>query len=57
MNDRPILLRDVATVEDGPAEPESYVSFLPEGGTGTDFEPAVTIAIAKREGKNRIVLT
>lgn len=52
MNDRPILLRDVATVVDGPAEPESYVSFLPGGGSGTDFEPAVTIAIAKREGTN-----
>ncbi len=52
MNDRPILLRDVAAVVDGPAEPESYVSFLPGGGSGTDFEPAVTIAIAKREGTN-----
>jgi multidrug efflux pump subunit AcrB len=52
MNDRPILLRDVATITDGPSEPESYVSFLPTGGTGTDFEPAVTIAIAKREGTN-----
>jgi len=52
VNDRPILLRDVAHVEDGPAEPTSYVSFLEGGGSGTDFEPAVTIAIAKREGKN-----
>jgi multidrug efflux pump subunit AcrB len=52
INDRPILLRDVATVEDGPAEPTSYVSFLEGGATGMDFEPAVTIAIAKREGKN-----
>jgi multidrug efflux pump subunit AcrB len=52
MNDKPILLRDVADVRDGPADPDSYVSFLPGGGTGTDFEPAVTIAIAKREGTN-----
>jgi len=52
MNDRPITLRDVAEVRDGPAEPDSYVSFLPGGGTGTDFEPAVTVAIAKREGTN-----
>lgn len=51
-NDRPILLRDVARIADGPAEPENYVSYLPGGGRGTDFEPAVTIAIAKREGKN-----
>jgi multidrug efflux pump subunit AcrB len=52
MNDRPITLRDVAEVRDGPADPDSYVSFLPGGGTGADFEPAVTIAIAKREGTN-----
>ncbi len=49
---RPILLRDVARVTDGPAEPESYVGFLPGGGRAEDFEPAVTIAIAKREGTN-----
>ncbi|UCD24422.1 MAG: efflux RND transporter permease subunit [Gemmatimonadota bacterium] len=52
VNDKPILLRDVAEVRDGPAEPDSYVSFLPGRGTGADFEPAVTIAIAKREGTN-----
>jgi len=52
INDRPIRLRDVATIADGPAEPDQYVAFLPGGGAGTDFEPAVTIAIAKREGKN-----
>jgi len=52
INERPILLRDVALVEDGPADPTSYVSFLAAGGSGMDFEPAVTIAIAKREGKN-----
>jgi multidrug efflux pump subunit AcrB len=50
--DRAVRLRDVATVEDGPAEPDQYVSFLPAGGGGLDFEPAVTIALAKREGKN-----
>lgn len=52
MDDRPILLRDVARIEDGPADPDHYVSFLPRGGDGLSFEPAVTIAIAKREGKN-----
>jgi multidrug efflux pump subunit AcrB len=52
MNDRPIKLRDVAEIADGPGEPQSYVSFLHGGGTGTDFQPAVTIAIAKREGTN-----
>jgi multidrug efflux pump subunit AcrB len=49
---RPVLLRDVATVADGPAEPQSYVSFLPGGAAGSAFTPAVTVAIAKREGTN-----
>jgi multidrug efflux pump subunit AcrB len=48
--DRAIRLRDVAQVTDGPAEPDQYVAFLPAGGA--TFEPAVTIAIAKREGTN-----
>ncbi len=52
VNDRPIFLRDVAHVTDGPAEPTNYVGFLPGGGRGPDFEPAVTIALAKREGTN-----
>jgi len=52
VDDRAIRLRDVATIQDGPAEPDQYVAFLPGGGRGGDFEPAVTIALAKREGKN-----
>jgi multidrug efflux pump subunit AcrB len=52
VNERPVRLRDVAAISDGPAEPDQYVAFLPGGGAGTDFEPAVTIALAKREGKN-----
>ncbi len=47
---RAIRLRDVAHVRDGAAEPSQYVSFL-DGG-GTQFSPAVTISIAKREGTN-----
>jgi multidrug efflux pump subunit AcrB len=52
IDDRPIRLRDVATIRDGPAEPDQYVAFLPGGGSGMDLEPAVTIALAKREGTN-----
>jgi len=52
VQDRAIRLRDVATIEDGPGKPDQYVAFLPGGGRGEDFEPAVTIALAKREGKN-----
>jgi len=52
VQDQAIRLREVATIEDGAAKPDQYVSFLPGGGAGEDFEPAVTIALAKREGKN-----
>jgi multidrug efflux pump subunit AcrB len=48
--DRAVRLGDVATVSDGPEEPDQYVGFLPARGTA--FEPAVTIALAKREGTN-----
>ncbi|MDH3492767.1 MAG: efflux RND transporter permease subunit, partial [Acidobacteriota bacterium] len=60
---RPVFLRDVATVEDGPEEPADYVMY----GTGaaerieaestpaqTGIEPAVTIAVSKRKGTNAI---
>jgi len=51
---RPVLVRDVAAVRDGDAEPSSLVTF-----TATDGRtyPAVTIAIAKRKGTNAIELT
>ncbi|NNF26639.1 MAG: efflux RND transporter permease subunit [Gemmatimonadetes bacterium] len=48
--DRAIRLGDVATVSDGPAKPTQYVEYL-DAASGV-FEPAVTIAVAKREGKN-----
>ncbi len=52
MGDRAIRLGDVASVQDGPALPDQYVEFL-QAGQGPDaFEPAVTIALSKREGKN-----
>jgi multidrug efflux pump subunit AcrB len=50
----PILLRDVATLTDGPAEPTSYVVHHRRDGRA---HPAVTIAIAKRAGTNAIDLT
>jgi multidrug efflux pump subunit AcrB len=54
VNGRPILLRDVATVHDGPAEPTSYVWFGHNQKEGRGIEPAVTISVAKRPGKNAI---
>ncbi len=55
-NNRPIYLRHVATIEDGPEEPNDYVMFgegAASGGT-TEVQPAVTISVAKRKGKNAI---
>jgi multidrug efflux pump subunit AcrB len=63
-NQRPVYLRDVARIEDGPEEPSDYVLF----GAGPAAEqhgksdavaaapvlPAVTISVAKRKGTNAI---
>lgn len=62
-NGHPVYLRDVATVEDGPAEAETYTRI----GFGPSYEnphpvqidrsrdyPAVTVAIAKRRGSNAV---
>jgi multidrug efflux pump subunit AcrB len=46
---RPVLLRDVAAVVDGDAEPASYVTFQSKA---SGAHPAVTIAVAKRKGTN-----
>ncbi|RMH35876.1 MAG: efflux RND transporter permease subunit [Nitrospirae bacterium] len=59
---RPIYLRDVARVEDGPEEPVHYVFISPGPAASTkgiaaapgDQHPAVTISIAKRKGTNAI---
>jgi multidrug efflux pump subunit AcrB len=49
---KPIYLRDVATILDGPEEPSQYVFF---GGKSAE-EPAVTLSIAKRPGANAIAV-
>jgi multidrug efflux pump subunit AcrB len=46
---RPVLVRDVADVVDGGAEPTSYVAFQ---SRTSGAQPAVTIAVAKRKGTN-----
>jgi multidrug efflux pump subunit AcrB len=54
--EKPVYLRDVATIVDGPEEPSQYVFF----GAGAahsataDEQPAVTLSIAKRPGANAI---
>ncbi|HTS68056.1 MAG TPA: efflux RND transporter permease subunit [Terriglobia bacterium] len=59
---RPIYLRDVAEIRDGPQEPANYVLF----GTGAGARmksagalgesPAVTLTISKRKGKNAVAV-
>jgi len=58
--DRPVYLRDVAAISDGPEEPASYV-FMGLGAaaaqkgirsSGTGLKEAVTITIAKKKGAN-----
>jgi multidrug efflux pump subunit AcrB len=48
---RPILVRDVAAVTDGDAEPTEYVTFH---SRDAGSHPAVTLAVAKRKGTNAI---
>jgi len=65
-NDRPVYLRDVAAVRDGPQEPDHYV-FIGSGPAGDKDEmeseglskglsPAVTLTVAKRKGTNAITV-
>src|SRR6266496_526600 len=59
---RPVYLRDVVEkLEDGPAEPDSYVMFAnAKGGTGQTVgaeSPAVTITLAKRKGTNATIIS
>ncbi len=56
-NGKPVYVRDVATVVDGPEEPNQYVLFGQGAATSkrdTGEYPAVTISIAKRKGANAI---
>ena len=51
---RNVLVRDVAVIEDGTAEPTSYVTYRTKDGHS---RPAVTVSISKRKGTNAIDLT
>jgi multidrug efflux pump subunit AcrB len=60
-NGRPVYLRDVAKIVDGPEEPADYVMFgkgdvasKHESGNPQAAQPAVTISVAKRKGVNAI---
>ncbi|HVU03479.1 MAG TPA: efflux RND transporter permease subunit [Polyangiaceae bacterium] len=62
-NGRPVFLRDVAKILDGPEEPSTYVRF----GSGAAAEgaerdlraesvPAVTVSVAKHQGRNAVTV-
>ncbi|HEX9206513.1 MAG TPA: efflux RND transporter permease subunit [Candidatus Deferrimicrobiaceae bacterium] len=54
---RPVYLRDVARIVDGPEEPADYVLYA-DGpaakGRASSAVPAVTLSVAKRKGTNAI---
>jgi multidrug efflux pump subunit AcrB len=59
---RPVYLRDVAEIRDGPAERSDYVLFGLGHGSGKMQSgpmgeyPAVTLSVAKRKGKNAVAV-
>jgi multidrug efflux pump subunit AcrB len=59
---RPVYLRDVAEIRDGPAEPSDYVLLGLGHGSGKTQTgpmgeyPAVTLSVAKRKGKNAVTV-
>lgn len=54
---KPILLKDIATIEKGPQD-ETIASYFAFGAKdpskSTDIEPAVTIALARQKGSNGV---
>ncbi len=61
---RPVYLRDVATITDGPEEPAQYV-FMGQGPASPEESPlvragqfeAVTVAVSKKKGTNATLLS
>ena len=58
-NGKPVFLRDVATVSEGPSEPDDYVLYSPGKAVQNPAVelPAVTITVAKRAGTNATVIS
>lgn len=58
INGKPVYLKDVATITDGPVQPDSYTLYSPgfahpEAVSGRSW-PAVFISVAKRKGSNAV---
>jgi multidrug efflux pump subunit AcrB len=65
VNDRPVYLKDIAVIIDGPAEPvgQSWISFGPADPLAVELTnpslnmfPAVHLAVAKRKGSNAVAV-
>lgn len=61
-HDMPVYLKQVATVEDGPASPENYVSFgygnaVDNGRSFPSEYPAVTLSVAKVKGADAMKIS
>ncbi len=57
---RPVLLKDVASIERGPKDEEQqvWIAFAGNGqGQGGDPETAVTVFLGKRPGKNSVTIS
>jgi multidrug efflux pump subunit AcrB len=61
---KPVYLKEVAEVADGPEEPTGYTRIAfgpgaarapPEAATGADY-PAVTVGVARRKGSNAVAV-
>ena len=53
---RPVYLRDVAVIIDGPGEPANYVLHGLGGASAAAEQPAVTLSVAKRPGANAVAV-
>ncbi len=50
---RPVYLRDLARISDGPPQPQRYVWYGTAGKDAGEF-PAVTVAVTKKPGENAV---
>ena len=51
---RPVFLRDIASLSDGPLPPINYVWFGENAADGGQTHPAITLAVTKKPGENAI---
>ncbi len=52
-NGKPVYLRDLATLSDGPPRPERYAWYGTAGKGATEY-PAVTLSVTKKPGENAV---